>query len=70
MHRGKRRAWVSLFDHLVGNGEQPWRDAEAECLGGVEVDHELDSLARESALKPPACIARRILGLRSLLGAH
>jgi len=26
--------------------EQPWRDAEAECLGGVEVDHELDSLAR------------------------
>ena len=31
-----------LFDHLVGNGEQPWRKAEAECLGSVEVDHELE----------------------------
>ena len=30
------------FDHLVGNGEQPWRKAEAECPGGVEVDHELE----------------------------
>jgi hypothetical protein len=35
-------AICSLFDHPVGNGEQPWRDAEAECLGGVEVDHELE----------------------------
>src|SRR5207249_5131589 len=30
------------FDHLVGDSEQPWREAEAECLGGVEVDHELE----------------------------
>jgi hypothetical protein len=31
-----------LFDHLVGSGEQAWRKAEAECPGGVEVDHELE----------------------------
>src|SRR5262245_21418323 len=30
------------FDHLVGDGEQPGRKAEAEYLGGVEVDHELE----------------------------
>ena len=31
-----------LFDHLVGDGEQPWRKTEAEYSGGVEVDHELE----------------------------
>src|SRR5262245_33427930 len=30
------------FDHLVGDGEQPRREAEAKCPGGVEVDHELE----------------------------
>src|SRR5262245_13688283 len=30
------------IDHLVGDGEQPRWEAEAECLGGVEVDHELE----------------------------
>src|SRR6266436_1604341 len=33
---------AELFDHLVGNGEQPWRKTEAEYSGGVEVDHELE----------------------------
>jgi len=37
-HRNKK---APLFDHLVGDGEQPRWEAEAECPGGVEVDHEL-----------------------------
>src|SRR5207248_3954164 len=30
------------LDHLVGNGQQTRREDEAECPGGVEVDHELE----------------------------
>ena len=31
-----------LFDHLVGAGEQRWRNSEAERFGGLRVDHEFD----------------------------
>jgi hypothetical protein len=31
-----------LFNHLVGAAEQRQRDGQAEHLGGLEVDHELE----------------------------
>jgi hypothetical protein len=30
-----------LLDHLVGAGEDGWRDGDAERLGGFEVNYEL-----------------------------
>jgi hypothetical protein len=42
MHLNRRPAWVSLFDHLVGAGEQRGWHLEAERVGGLEVDHQLE----------------------------
>src|SRR5215208_2064605 len=36
---GSRR---TLFDHLVGTGEQWQRNGEAECLRGLEIDDQFD----------------------------
>ena len=35
-------ATAPLFDHLVGNSEQFIRHVEAQCLGGVQVDDQLE----------------------------
>jgi hypothetical protein len=32
-----------LFDDLVGAGEERLRHGEAECLRGLQVDHQLDT---------------------------
>jgi hypothetical protein len=44
MHCNKRRAWISMLslDHFVRDGEQTRRENDAECLGDVEVDHEIE----------------------------
>ena len=36
-----RGAEPPLFDHLVGGGQQRFRDGKAERLGGLEVDDEI-----------------------------
>src|SRR5882672_5674736 len=36
------RTWMRSFDDLVGAGEDRWRDGEAERLGGLEIDHQLE----------------------------
>src|SRR6516164_8352185 len=33
---------IQLLNHLVGDGEDVWRNREAERLRGVKVDHELE----------------------------
>ena len=35
------RTFHHSFDHLVGSGEQPWRDGDAKRLGGPEIDDQL-----------------------------
>jgi hypothetical protein len=41
MDSGFNRQSIGLFDHLVGEREQRQRNLDAECLGGLEVDHKL-----------------------------
>jgi hypothetical protein len=34
--------FTPLLDHLVGGGQQRFRDGQAERLGGLKIDDELD----------------------------
>src|SRR5262249_47401856 len=38
----KTRTLASLFDHLVGEREQLGRNVEAQHLGGLEIDDQLE----------------------------
>ena len=37
-----RASSIGSFDHLVGTGEQRGRHIDVECLGGLQVDNELE----------------------------
>ena len=57
----QKRTWRRSFDHLVGAAEQRERDGEAERLGGLQVDDQLDlgglldwQVGRLLALENPA----------------
>src|SRR5205814_1643620 len=69
--RGVCRSWVNesrLFDHLVGAGEQRRGHLEAQCLGSLQVDYQLEpgwlgdrQIARFGAFEYPPCISARIV---------
>src|SRR6267142_787496 len=40
--RGPGRYFPPLLDHLVGSGEDRWRHGEAEGLGSLEIDDQLE----------------------------
>ena len=36
------QGWIASLDHLIGAGEQRRRHAQADRLGGLEIDRELE----------------------------
>ena len=42
MDRARGTSDRGSFDHLVGAGEDRWRDGDAELLGSLEIDDQLE----------------------------
>src|SRR5215472_6921728 len=42
MGRARGASDRASFDHLVGAGEDRWRDGDAELLGSLEIDDQLE----------------------------
>jgi hypothetical protein len=40
--KGQNRKWLASFDHFIGLSEEHRPHVEAERLGGLEVDRQLD----------------------------
>ena len=56
-----------LLDHLVGAGEERGWDGQAECPGGLQVDHQLEfgrlldrQVGGPSTLEDPAAVVGRL----------
>src|SRR5450631_4769174 len=39
--KGANNGSALLFDHLVGAGEHGWGHSKTQCLGGLQIDHQL-----------------------------
>jgi hypothetical protein len=65
----QHRPSATSFDDFVGAGEQRWRNFDAECLGGLAIDHKLElphrgnSRAHRDALKLAGLRFTRSVGL-------
>ena len=59
-----------LFDHLVGAREQRWWDFEAECLGGVEIEHKLEFRGRLNGKVARRCTAQYSINVRCRFPKH
>ena len=50
-----------LFDHLIGERQQAWRQRNPECIAVLEIDNNLKSHVQQ---RPPSVIFRlEVLGL-------
>jgi len=50
-----------LFDHLIGERQQAWRQRNPECIAVLEIDNNLKSHVQQ---RPPGVIFRlEVLGL-------
>jgi hypothetical protein len=69
----KSRAWCqsrkseSLFDHVVGAGEQRRRDFNARCLRGPEADDELERRRLSDRQIGGQCAPQNLAGVNAAL---